>query len=985
MKKLLFVISIILLCIQAQGQRRTQNISDFRISQYTTREGLPDNAVRALHQDSRGFIWIGLVEGGVCRFDGHEFRQIICEDGSSLLSADSHVINIKEDKLGHIWIETYFSGVACYDIHNECFVDYGRAEGGRDFRYVEVFDNEVWLYNKSSDGCCRIRFDDKGQAESLYLNTSNATLPSDKIFYISQNRSGDVYIGTREGLVRVRGTESSILDNEKFFISSCSSAGENFHIDIDGIIYDEDQAGELRVLTQTHDRNDLIAGTIESHDYWYIFSQKRYYIFNFEDKSVSINRSGENISTANIHKIDKDAAYAFDKYGRVFYYDKISDRVTTIDAFKGKENLGDNMRLRFGRSQNGQLLIAANGFGLMEYGHAGGLNELNLERKLNDPQANFLLDILTDRDGNIWLATMYCGIIKLSPSISGSHFIKLDENPEKSGISNMVKMVRIMDNDIVVSTADGKMHRLDMSLKKRKTGDDNIINAYCATFTADGTPVFGTNGSGLRIGNKSYRVSDRDENSIHGNKVFDVLTDSKDRLWVALLDGGLDLGVKDANGGYSFRNFFTDSYPYPSFRTLHMDKEGKVWAGGNMGVYIFDPDELLADNSSYTTLNKAGGQLPGNHIVDITGDDKGGVWIAVSGSGICHIPAESKSIEHYGTEHGLINNRVRNLQFDYNGDLWIMTENGVSNLIMSSMTFVNYHFSSNNQGNTHNFGSAVLLPSGSILAGTNDGLISINPNAIKLAGSHIREGLIFTSFKQEKSAISASFSAMDYNEDTQYTYILEGFDQEWVQAGRKNSIHYANVPSGEYTLRVRASSKKSGYTEASMPINIRPPLFLSSGAIIIYLFILIMMIIVFFKTRKENDQLKTQVEEHDKVRDIWRKQITEKNDDEFCAKLDKIMSRHFSDASFTMDNFASEMAMSRSAFYVKVSDATGDTPNKYMRSFRLKKATDLLLNSKTTVEEVAYMCGFKDPGYFSKLFKAEYGITPKQYKTRATR
>ena len=127
------------------------------------------------------------------------------------------------------------------------------------------------------------------------------------------------------------------------------------------------------------------------------------------------------------------------------------------------------------------------------------------------------------------------------------------------------------------------------------------------------------------------------------------------------------------------------------------------------------------------------------------------------------------------------------------------------------------------------------------------------------------------------------------------------------------------------------------------------------------------------------------MEEHEQVRNIWRKQITDKNDDEFCSRLAKIMTKHFSNGKFSMDDFAEEMAMSRSAFYVKVNEVTGDTPNKYMRSFRLKKATDLLLNDKSTIEEVAYMCGFKDAGYFSKLFKAEFGMTPKEYKSRATK
>ena len=315
MKTRLFCIFFLLLCTLSYGQQNRE----FRINQYTTRDGLADNAIRTLHQDRRGFIWLGLINGGVCRFDGHEFKQIICEDGSSLLSDDSNIISFKEDRMGHIWIETYFSGVACYDIYKECFVDYYSSENKGHFRNVEVFDNEAWLYNKSSGDCLRVKFGDDGSLSCMSLSYAEGTLPSEKIFYIQNIRGGSVYIGTRKGLVKVRDEQISILDDEKFFVGSHKAGERQYHIDNRGCIYEEDMTGSLIEIARTPDQNELVAGTIASQDHWYIFSQERSYSFSFAEKKVKVCAAGLNISNASLDKTNFEYSLAYDKSGKVFY------------------------------------------------------------------------------------------------------------------------------------------------------------------------------------------------------------------------------------------------------------------------------------------------------------------------------------------------------------------------------------------------------------------------------------------------------------------------------------------------------------------------------------------------------------------------------------------------------------------------------------------------------------------------------------------
>ena len=61
------------------------------------------------------------------------------------------------------------------------------------------------------------------------------------------------------------------------------------------------------------------------------------------------------------------------------------------------------------------------------------------------------------------------------------------------------------------------------------------------------------------------------------------------------------------------------------------------------------------------------------------------------------------------------------------------------------------------------------------------------------------------------------------------------------------------------------------------------------------------------------------------------------------------------------------------------------TPNDYLRTARLKRAAELLLDDRLNVTEVAYKVGFEDPSYFSKCFKAYFGMAPSGFAKNRNR
>ncbi len=108
---------------------------------------------------------------------------------------------------------------------------------------------------------------------------------------------------------------------------------------------------------------------------------------------------------------------------------------------------------------------------------------------------------------------------------------------------------------------------------------------------------------------------------------------------------------------------------------------------------------------------------------------------------------------------------------------------------------------------------------------------------------------------------------------------------------------------------------------------------------------------------------------------------TNKTDKTFLDKVTAIVETNLVNPEFSIDNIAEEMCMSRASFYNKFKELTKVTPNDYINTYRLKKATQLLMaNDEISITEISDMLGFSSPNYFCRKFKECFNMTPTQYK-----
>ena len=99
-------------------------------------------------------------------------------------------------------------------------------------------------------------------------------------------------------------------------------------------------------------------------------------------------------------------------------------------------------------------------------------------------------------------------------------------------------------------------------------------------------------------------------------------------------------------------------------------------------------------------------------------------------------------------------------------------------------------------------------------------------------------------------------------------------------------------------------------------------------------------------------------------------------DDQFMQKVISLMDRNLDDDQFGIAELCDALGMSRAQIYRKFRSLTDKTLHDYLRSYRLRKARELLLTTKLTVSEAAYRTGFKNLSHFSRVFTEEFGENP---------
>jgi YesN/AraC family two-component response regulator len=103
-------------------------------------------------------------------------------------------------------------------------------------------------------------------------------------------------------------------------------------------------------------------------------------------------------------------------------------------------------------------------------------------------------------------------------------------------------------------------------------------------------------------------------------------------------------------------------------------------------------------------------------------------------------------------------------------------------------------------------------------------------------------------------------------------------------------------------------------------------------------------------------------------------------DKEFVKELKSVIEANLSDPELNVEELSKRLYMGRTTLYRKIQALSGETPTEFIRSYRLKKAAELLKKDYDSILDVAMSVGFSSGNYFTKCFKKKFNQLPSEYR-----
>ncbi len=845
-----------------------------RISTITDRDGLSQNTVRCMMQDSKGFMWMGTVNG-LNRYNGKEFVVIQLKNGSTPSLPDNRIRGIMEDSNGFIWVRAFSNTMFCYDPKSESFIDYDPENESKIFSNIKTMTNgDVWLWGEK--GCCRVRFfDNKLQA----WVPDKDKIQNQPVTFVFEDSKQNIWVGSKEGLAKVTDEQVSFLKNKRFF-NAQELENRLFFITSNSIVtFDCLQQSFLPEITfnsnleLSNNRSCLI-----NNELILIAAKNDIYAFDIKKKiltSAARLFQGNQLKDASFYTDNKGYLWVFNMSGTIWRHLQNN----TFEPIKliPQEILSliNLERYQVYHDSRDIIWITTFGNGLFAIDQKNGQTFHYSTEK--DLATDYLLSITEDRSGEIWVGTELAGVAKIS--LTNYPFDIFYPTPKgNSDRDNAVRLIyEDSDRRYWFGTRDGNLHVCDSLLHQAHT--HRITGGLPFTMAEDtsGYKWLGTKGDGLLIfppkgnGNpQTYHLNDRDGQTSSSNNIYTVMRDSKNRMWTASFGGGLHLAER-SNNKLTFRQIYFQNKHLNMMRSMIQDHSGLIWVGCNEGVIVFNPDEIIKNESNYINLHldtKEQQSLSSNEVRVVYEDSKGRIWLGSTGGGLNLLikkePFEQSWFKHYDAQNGLSNEMIQAIQEDDEGYIWVSTESGISKFDPQTERFENFIFSNNRQSAIFNELAFWKKKNGELMFGSYNGVYIFDPSKItyniyappviltglRINGNNMSPGgqdsplnqsISSTEkiiLKHNQNSFNLEFTMMNYNapEFNQYMYILEGFEKNWNAMSRNNIATYRNVPPGSYIFKVKGCNSFGVWSdqETTLQIVVNPPWWKSGWAIFLY-------------------------------------------------------------------------------------------------------------------------------------------------------
>lgn len=827
---------------------------EVKAKRVTIQEGLPSNVVSDMQQDQKGFLWFSTYNG-LARYDGNVVTTYFDNDSTGVSALIGRTKKALEDvTYKKLWVYSSSERLTCLNMVDGKEEKYCQEVEKLHFtKWKLVCDGMFWLWG-AKDGAMLV---DYRSGSFLTRRFAQAEIGSSQVPLIDSLDKDNVALCTTDKVFLYSGGRLFCIAKGMRMSRTRPFHHKMLMVSEKGDVYVLRQGKLQRISHVAYVDGEVATGDLLMGNRWILFTNRRSFSIDVRTGEVAECEGEWLIPNGRVLTDNKGRKWIYNKTGvlRLVRQDKL---VPLILFPQQTTNYIDHERFHIVEDNHGLIWISTYGKGLFVFNQDLTQSQHFVADKLGESPiaSNYLLGIIADRHDGVWVSSEYGGV---------SHIQVMDKGVERiypngegnMDFSNVVRMVKKMnDGTVMVGTRAGSLYHYsaDMSQVLGKSHFDS--NVYGIVQMPNGETWIGTRGKGI-YGAKGLDFKDRN--------VFCMASDTKHRMWIGTFGKGLSL-VYPRKDGYGVKTFFADSVGLNEVRCMVIDKHGVLWCGTSGGLIRIPVDEFVKDASRYKTY------VRDYEIRDVIVDRQGRLWLSASGDGLVQVePGDGETepkFHVFNTSNGLVNNLVQSVVDTPDGNLWISTQQGVTAWNARKKSFENYMFSRNPMGNVYNENSAVCLDDGRVVLGGNYGLTVIQPSRL----SHVSglTDVVFTSYPYsdeitltyEQRSPNIHFSTLDYSDvrNVKYTYRLEGFDQAWSQPSSTPWAAYQKLPAGKYLLHVKACTSDGTWgKESTLVIRIKPPFYLTSWAIMIYVLLVLGVIILVVKFVHDKNVLRNRI------------------------------------------------------------------------------------------------------------------------------
>jgi len=401
----------------------------------------------------------------------------------------------------------------------------------------------------------------------------------------------------------------------------------------------------------------------------------------------------------------------------------------------------------------------------------------------------------------------------------------------------------------------------------------------------------GTEGPGLSyysFDKKQMKTPHESENLKVG-KIHSICETDKNTLWAATAGLGLQkINYHQKNGEmvidkvdvFSFTKNARVCNEFHAIRNIG-DSTLLIGSRGGYGLIKFD---IISHNYSFIPMNSSEYSAIGDVLSVYQSKDS--IFYIGASSGLTKMQLlpdnKTRLIRQFDRKDGLVNDMIHGILEDSDGCIWLSTNKGLTKYNPRNDFFHNYV----QDIEVTEFSDDAYFQdpyTRRLFFGGTNGLVWIDPHDLNYTPRHSNFSFFDLKFSDERvrwtenynselnqitipasvETFSLSFVAVD-NHNTnnyEYSYLLEGFNKHWINIQKNNEVLLSNIPSGEYTLRVKYNNDvfNSEFNESSITILVLPPWYLTSLMKVVYLLLIILSILLVVRYIKQRSDRKKKI------------------------------------------------------------------------------------------------------------------------------